>query len=704
MSDKISRRDFLKLSGVSAAVAAVLTGCGPAARYVTRKPYSNMPEYNQTGVSTYFATTCKECPAGCGMILRTKEGRAIKAEGNPNHPVNRGKLCSRGQTAVQGLYNPDRIQTALQRAGRGNTDSQKMDWSTALSVVEKALKENPADEIAFLVGLSNDHLYDLLVELTSAMGAPMPVRYSAYGMFEGRATLLDAAKNVFGKPLFPYFDLGNADVVYSFGANFLETYLSPLAFSRGFSQMRRGALGKRGHVVVFEPRMSMTAGAADEWVPIRPGSEGVIAAALGKRIAEIRGKTATGFEKADLTTAAAASDVSAERLEELALLFASTNSSIAVPGGASLSSASTQVILAMNGLVENLNQPGGVYLSPVTAESTGLQPVIELISKMAQGQVKTLFIHGVNPVFELPAALGFVQAMKQVPQVISFSPFEDETALESDYILPDHTPLESFGYQRGLAGSDREIISAVQPVVVPLHDTRATADVFITTSAGKLPYTDEVDFLQTKLVQYQSRSDGSLTAPEILSFWSLFLQNGGWWTRDAGLVTVSPSTIKTTPEQPVSASDGKLHLITYATQMGDGSGANRPWLQETPDPMTTVMWGSWVEMNPDTAHDLGIHDDDILEISSSAGKIEVAVYLYPAIRKDTIAVPFGQGHTHFGRYATGRGANPGQVLEINLNEAGDLRINGTLVTARKTGRRRPVARMESREGVYGSDH
>ena len=109
MSEKISRRDFLKLASVGAATTAVLTGCGPASRYVQREPYSKMPEYTYNGLSTYYATTCRECAAGCGLIVRTMQGRAHKVEGNPNHPVNRGKTCSRAQTTLQGLYNPDRV-------------------------------------------------------------------------------------------------------------------------------------------------------------------------------------------------------------------------------------------------------------------------------------------------------------------------------------------------------------------------------------------------------------------------------------------------------------------------------------------------------------------------------------------------------------------------------------------------------------------
>ena len=136
--------------------------------------------------------------------------------------------------------------------------------------------------------------------------------------------------------------------------------------------------------------------------------------------------------------------------------------------------------------------------------------------------------------------------------------------------------------------------------------------------------------------------------------------------------------------------------------MGDGSGANRPWLQETPDPMTTVTWNSWVEINPQTADKLGIHDDDIVEIKSTKGDfaVEAIVYRYPAIRPDTIAIPFGQGHTALGRWAEGRGCNPAVLWSSDTNRAGDLAFSDTTVTINPTGKRRPLARQESKEGVY----
>src|SRR5512143_2076986 len=162
MSREISRRDFLRLASVGAATTAVLTGCGPLSRYVKREPYFKMPEYNYNGLSTYYATTCRECAAGCGLVVRTFQGRALKVEGNPNHPVNLGKTCARGQTTLQGLYNPDRVEGPYKgKRGElfGRESGTAMTWDDAIQVVAEALKD-PAG-VAFLMGTTSDHLFDL---------------------------------------------------------------------------------------------------------------------------------------------------------------------------------------------------------------------------------------------------------------------------------------------------------------------------------------------------------------------------------------------------------------------------------------------------------------------------------------------------------------------------------------------------------------
>ncbi len=723
MSSQISRRDFLKIAG-SGIGLAILTGCGPATRYVTRQPYFQMPEYTSNGLSTYYATTCRECPAGCGTVVRTMQGRAIKIEGNPNHPVSLGKTCARGQVALEGLYNPDRIQHPARRVQRGSEALTQMTWDDSVGVVKQALSSNAPGEIAFLLGLGSDHLADLVSEITAALSAPAAVRYSAFETFEARATLAKAADQIFGVPTLPFFDLANADVTFSFGANFLETYHSPVAYARAFATMRAGHPGKRGYLVQFEPRMSQTAVVADEWIPVASGMEGLVALAIGRLVAEAHGGAIPpAYQDVDVPGVAKASGVSDSTLRHLAQVFSAAAHPLAIPGGPALAASNGveagAAILMLNVLINNPGQVGGVFLSPGLPVHAGnpsipntLADLQDMVQRMKSGGIKALFIHGVNPAYELPASLGFVQALGNVPLVVSFASFPDETALQADYVFPDHTGLEAWGYQKVLTGADRPVISGLQPVVAPLYDTRASADVLLAAVqaiggdlATAVPYKDEVEYLQQSLVGLVSQA-GYFTAQDSDSFWGSWQQNGGWWNQTAGLASpAAQSALAGSLRQPAPLFDGEgeFYLMPFfSTLLSDGSGANKPWLQETPDPTTTVVWNNWVEINPDTADKLGIADDDVVRLTSPFGTVEVSVYRYPAIRPDTLAMPFGQGHTAYGRYAQNRGANLAKLLGTRVNAAGDLALASIKVKIEKTGRQVKLARFESHLGVYGT--
>jgi anaerobic selenocysteine-containing dehydrogenase len=744
MNQKISRRDFLKLATAGAATTAVLTGCGPASRYVTREPYVEMPEYTYNGLSAYYATACRECAAGCGLIVRTMQGRAIKVEGNAANPVNLGKTCARGQATLHGLYNPDRVEFPVNQ-GRGSAlAANAMNWNDAFQIVADALSNTNPSEIAFLMGTAPDHLFDLVSDLAKGIGAPTPIRFGALSTFESRATLSKAAENLLGSSGLPFFDLANADLVVSFGANFLETWLSPVAYTRGFATMRRGNPQKRGYMIQFESQMSQTAAKADEWIPLLPGTEGWVALALGRLAAEARGGSAPrAFSSVNVQEVSAKSGVSLEQLEHVAGLLAQAQTPLAIPGGQALGQtnglANAEAVLALNALTDNFGKPGGVFLSPLAPNAdayhrpANAQEMQEFIAKLKNGGIKTLFIHGVNPIFELPKSLGFAEALESVPTVISFATFPDETALASDYIFPDHHGLEAWGYQRSATGTMQAVLSGAQPVVSPMYDTRATADVLIEAArlaggklAQALPFTDEVAFIQSKLADLVGRTDGSFTAPEINSFSAYFQQHGGWWKTAAESSALSSAGAlgrNLNIEDAEFAGEGEFYFIPFVSPTLGEAGANKPWLQELPDPMTTVMWNTWVAINPETAHELHVENDDVVKIVSEAGEVEAAVYLYPAVHPGVIAMPFGQGHTAYGRFATARsrhdeflglvpyggpvgeafkrGANPADVLGAHFNEAGDLAFAGMKVKIETTGRKQYLSRLESRIGVYG---
>lgn len=722
MTKQLSRRDFLKLSGLGVATSAVLSGCGTAARYVQRKPYTDMPEYVLPGQSVYFATTCRECAAGCGLVVRTVEGRAIKIEGNPNHPVSRGKTCARGQAAIQGLYDPDRLRAPIQRTGSGDSDFSPLEWDAAISKIAETFKTAAPSEIAFLFGLAPDHLFDLAQELTAVLGAPAPLRYGALALFEGRATLAAAADKLYGVSQLPHFDIERAEVTFSFGANFVETWASPVAYTRGYGTMRQGYPGQRGYLVQFEPRMSQTGANADEWLPVAPGGYALVARALGALVAAELGKPVPPiFQNVDFTAAAEASGKPLKELQRLARVFARAERKVAIPGGGLMAFSdafeAAQAVLALNLLVENLEKPGGIFFLPkakvnsLAKHADSFADLQDLVKRMKDGKVKALFVHGLNPVFELPASLGFADALKNVPMVVSFSSFDDETSRLAKLCLPDHTPLESWGYQKIEMGADRETLSAFQPVVVPVFDTRATADVLLAAAAQagftQLP-TDEVAFLQAQ-VKTLMLQGGAFTAPDLPTFWAYWLQFGGWWKPQAGMETGAargqmPTSFNQNPPEFQGEEFGEhaVYLWAYpAPNWGDGSGANRSWLQETPDPMTTGMWNTWVELHPETAHELGVADDDVVTIKSPFGEIQAIVYLYPAVRPGVAAIPFGQGHTALGRHAKGRGANPAQLFGDVRNAFGDLAFGALKVEIKPTGKRHQLARAEDRVGVYG---
>jgi anaerobic selenocysteine-containing dehydrogenase len=440
----------------------------------------------------------------------------------------------------------------------------------------------------------------------------------------------------------------------------------------------------------------------------------LVALALGRLIAEARGGAIPqAFDQVDLQHVVDTTGVPMEALEHIAELVAGAVAPIAIPGGSSLGRsnglATAASVLSFNALTDNFGKPGGIFLSPLGPNqdayqrAASLQEMNDFVGQMNSGAISTLFVHGVNPVFELPKSIGFEAALKNVETVISFSIFPDETAVQADYIFPDHHGLESWGYQRA-TGSAQSVLSGMQPVVSPFYNTRSTMDVLIAASGQASPFQDEVEYIQSKLTNLLSESDGSFAAPEINSFSAYFQQHGGWWRNAADLESPDAASTLEKSIQLVEAEfagDGEFFFLPFVSPTLGEAGANKPWLQELADPTTTVMWNTWVEMNPHTAEELAIEDDDVIRIVSEAGAVEASVYKYPGIRPDTIAMPFGQGHTAYGIYAQGRGVNPADLFGAHFNEAGDLAFAGMKVKVEKTGKKRVLSRMEGKLGVYG---
>lgn len=729
MGKRIDRRTFLKFA---AGASAVATGLSPRTRRVLLEPYVRPPEEALPGRATWYASTCRQCPAGCGILVREINGRPRKIEGNPDHPLNRGKLCARGQAGLQALYDPDRLRNAVrQAAAPGYRYFEPIAWTEALDQVTSRLRGSGSGaRVAFLGGWLPDHLYDLSSRFLGALGAGPPLVYDLHSAFEGRSVLAEAAERWFGGRDLPNYDIAHAEVIFSFGANFLETWMSPVAQSVDFGTMRQGQVSGRGHFVQFEPRLSSTGATADEWVPIRPGTEGIVALGIGRVIVEENlGRVGLQRQNADLyrdvsvEQAAEASGVPAQELRRLARILGSVDRPLAIPGGylsgLSNGTSAAEAIMALNVILQRLGRQGGVFLpQPVPAHQTfsntttpsSFDQIMELVEAMRRGLVDVLFVHGTNPVYELPPWVDFLRAMQKVPLVVSFSSIVDETAAYADLVLPDHSYLEAWGYQVNQSGADRPIVSSQQPVIRPLYDTRSTADLLLGLAsrlggsvAQALPWGDEVDFLQEQAGALLGSSIGVFDAQSPSAFWSTWRQLGGWWAENPiqrEPIITRPLSAPLQVAEPMLVGDESqfpLKLLPYESiTLTDGRGANQPWLQETPDPMTTASWGTWVELNPETAAGLGVENNDLVRVVSPYGEIQAPVVVFPGIRADTVAVPTGQGHTDGGRFAAGRGANVMTLISAPKNPfTTNMPWASTRVRVEPTGKKQSIARLES---------
>jgi anaerobic selenocysteine-containing dehydrogenase len=706
MMSTLSRRTFIHAGSVAA--VSVLSGCTLNLQRVEYlESYVDPPEEGLPGEDLWYATGCRQCAAGCGMIVRVSNGRARKVEGNPYHPVNQGKLCARGQAVLQELYDPDRLTGAVkQTGGRGSLVFEPALWDNALYEVTDALRSaiqrDPAG-VALLLGNSSSHLAVIAQRFTDSIGAPDPIFYSLSDELDGLAVLSQSSGELLGSPLAPVYDIGQADVVFSFGASLLETWLSPVSQSRRYARMRQQDLGKRSYLVQFESRFSSTAASADEWVAVQPGTEGLVALALGKLISERTGSGLGTYGNISVGEMAEASGVDSDRLNRLADLFSRFERPVAIAGNRLASqrnaSMAMRAVHGLNLVMGRLGQPGGVYLpsAPLdVAPPSSYADVSRLIERMAGGEIDILLIHGANPVFELPQGSGFVEALDNVKLVICFNSSVDETAAQADLVLPDHTNLEGWGYHVALGG-DRPAVTSQQPVVRPLYDTRSTVDVFLALAqrpgiGAALPWSNEVEFLQDAV--------GKL-GPS----WVEWRRLGGWWADAPALVAPQVGGLGSlSPQLPVfeGASDQYgYHLHIYPSiALGDGRGANKSWLQETPDPMTTVAWHTLIEINPETASELGLEDEDVVRVVSPAGEIEAVVYKYPGVARNVVAIAVGRGHENYGRFAKDVGSNPLKlIVPVTDPETGALAWGATRVRIEKTEKRKTLARLESPEGV-----
>ena len=702
----LSRRDIFKYLGAG----GVGVGTGLLLGEVNQRPLETLlsthipPEDYSPGMDTWYNTLCRMCPAGCGISVRVREGLAKKIEGNPNHPVSRGGSCVLGQASLNGLYNPDRLKSPMRADGEGGFAAAS--WKEALEDLSSRLgamqTAGMGDRAWILTGGTLSSGAEALDRFANALKANV-LRLG----LDTPATELAAGQAMYGFTGLPHYNIAGADLVVSFGADFLGAWRSPTAYSKAYGEFRQGGHG-RGHLVQIEPRMSLTGANADEWLPARPGSEAALAVALAAELLR-HGHGGENLQAwgglpgaLSLAEAAELADLPVERLQALAERMAAAIAPLVLGGGAAGGGVNATETLTSVAALNRVLGAAGHTVQPNLAHApkfSGIADIEQFVSAASNGDVSLVVVAGVDPLHDLPESLGLRDAFEKAQLVVALDSFPSDTATAADWILATDTFFETWDDDISFPGSGMLSVTLQQPVQKRQYDTLSVTDILLQLAARAggalaeaLPYPDAEAFTRAEWAgAWRSLGlEGDFDAG-----FRKVQRDGVWVAELADEMTDRLSAEAAPPAAPAEArfagdpAEYPFVLHPFQTQgFREGVGANLPWVQELPDPQTSVAYGSWAEVNHATAEALDLKDGDLVELQSEAGTVTVPVLRYNGVRPDVIAVPLGQGHKEYGRYAQGRGVNAASLLAALADEqTGALAWAATRVALRKTGKR-----------------
>jgi anaerobic selenocysteine-containing dehydrogenase/Fe-S-cluster-containing dehydrogenase component len=692
----MNRRTFLKIAGLGSVSFAF--GCNPPPKNLFS--LVKAPDDMVVGQATWYASTCRECPAGCGILAKNREGRIVKIEGNPLHPINRGRLCMRGQAALQGLYNPDRLKTPLLKE---NGQWRPLSFSKAEGLLRARAREAAGkgpDRVRMLTETVGDSMMGLLAAVAKNLESRKPLVFEPFAY----ESLKTANEKVFGVNGLVSYQMEKADVLLSFGADFLETWLSPVEYARKFKEMHAHHNGRKNLFFQISPFQSLTGANADHWLACKPGGESVVALGLVRQALDIgKGKELPRSFREFMNKVTAPytqdlvlqrSGISLELYEKLIIQLVEASRPLVLgtgTGAADLNGLQTNLAVnVLNLLLDpqlrllDFNNRHRVELAAKRSE------VLNFFLNLGIDDVDLLILNNVNPVFSMPPDSGVKEALAQKGVfVVSFSNFLDETSEMADLILPVRMPLETWDEYSG----KQLIASSMQPAMGKMTQASHPGDVLLRTGfENKPPAQNYKDWLISRLAE----DHGIATETQ----WVQTLQRGGRF--DVAIKTARASK-KLKPKKLADVLDKKTEppqseLVFTAMpsiRFFDGRGANKPWLCEIPDPLSRIAWQTPVIIHPDTAKQKGIAQQDIIQIQSGSATLKAAVYLSETVSRFVMVMPIGQGHLAYGRYARQTGLNPITLLSAKTDrDSGGCNFTIDRVSVKKTGRSMPLAHTD----------
>lgn len=783
---ELNRRDFLTALGTVYGT----TACAMAAPRSWFLDYAQGEDGSPT--ERFVNTLCSMCPGGCGLKVRMVHGCAVGVRGNKDHPINRGGLCSRASAILQDLYNPDRLHKPLKRVGdRGSDRWEEIEWDTAINMVANKLKtirdHGQPHTLCTIIGRDRGLTRSSWKRFMQGYGSPNLIDAHPDDNLGVHAAVL-ATQGVWQRI---GYDIAKSNYILSFSSGWLDAHWSTEQAARAFGDFRRSRPGFRPKWVHAEPRFSITATKADEWLANKPGTDGTLA--LGIAHVMIReglydrdfvekhgfgfhdwtdndGKLRLGFRRMVLQDYApnkvqAITGIPEGDIFRIAREFSSNQPAIALgfDGGGCSSQATydRMAIHCLNALNGSIDVPGGVTLFRETAllddhfeidpvadkgllqdpldglniqrrlSDSSIDLLIDSLEKQDPYKAQAMILVDADPVFSLAEGSRFGQALQKVPFIAAFSSYHNNSAVYADVIIPTMHSLHRWDYNEGHTLEGHPVVTVSQPVMEPSKNMRDGYNVLHTIAnkigssvASTLPWPDAQTAVDAVCKELFDRGKGAAFGPANEVSWAQLLESRGWrapfatnyrsfkkniiegggWTdpiyfhREWDRVFQSPSrkfafrsafltrSFEAMPEQADQEMADRrclpdcqirprphnkeypLDLYVYPLpNLVSVSSPNLPWLNDIAGAYMFEKWRTWVEIHPETAKHLHLHENDRVEISTKRGKFVLPVKLFSGLTADVIAIPYGLGHKSGGRWCKGIGENPAELVDTKID-------------------------------------
>jgi MoCo/4Fe-4S cofactor protein with predicted Tat translocation signal len=675
----ISRRKFFALLGASAALAG--TACTDYRDKGEIVPYNVKPEEITIGKPNFYASTCTVCPNACGILVRTREGRPIKVDGNPDHPVNKGKICSKGQANVLNLYDPERLRTPLKK---NETGFDEISWKDIDNEILATLLFAGNREVAIITNtITSPTTKKVLDDFTQKFPTTKIYPYELFN---------DSIKNTawqkcYGTGNYPLLKWDDAKVIVSLESDFLGVENNRIETARMFAESRNVNDKKFNRLYVIESNLSLTGLNSDYRLRLRPDAQYEFIMSL---INELKTKEAINVSlntsSFSLSSFASKYNLKKDILNHLLTDLLSNKGRTIINAGNSLPEKVHIAVNILNLALGNSKLYRNDSSKNNLLDFSSTKDFEQLITKINNGNVAAVIHLDCNPVYHLAQDLDYEKALDKVDIVVALCERDSETTHASNYVLPINHNFESWGDSKTRTG----VISLQQPVIAPLGNSRQKEAILLTWISGKTDAFSENLYHEYLMKNWESSIYPKINSPlNFRRFWFGALHDGIVFTNDD--VSVATSLLPNVFSQMTADAqnpEGYIVILRESYQISDGRLAHNGWLQELPHPISKITWDNYAAVSEKTCKALGIENNDLIEITAGNRKLTLPVFMQAGTADDVIAIELGYGRKDSGTVASGAGFNANILISKNNDLSPWIYTN---VSVKKTGKNYDLA-------------